>query len=100
MENNKLTEFEIGLLNRIKKVTGYGMSDSFIADLRQIMPPTCGKEQRKFLNFIEKTSIEDEIFWIAIGWSDNHDNGGMLIGANFSNSDIPDVDLHKVIKGE
>jgi hypothetical protein len=54
MENNKLTEFEIGLLNRIKKVTGYGMSDSFVEDLRKIMPPTCTKTERKFLDEIKE----------------------------------------------
>jgi hypothetical protein len=62
MENNKLTEFdkekfELDVLRLISKHTDTGgcfYHSDFLADLRQIMPPICTPNERKFLDEIEK----------------------------------------------
>jgi len=100
--SDKLTEFEEKVLDILY---GYEKTPelnfiSFIEKLRKIMPPTCGKEQRKFLNEIEKSDIDNEIMWDTFVMSDGKGNSTKVIGANFANVDIPNVDLYKVIKGE
>lgn len=62
MEDNKLTEFEpsefekiiLDLINKNTWTNGeYEFNDTeFISDLRQIMPPTCKPNERKFLDEI------------------------------------------------
>jgi hypothetical protein len=50
-------EFELKVLHFISKHTDTGgcfYHSDFLADLRQIMPPTCGVEQRKFLDEVEQ----------------------------------------------
>jgi hypothetical protein len=77
INNMELTEFEIGLLNRIKKVTGYGMSDSFIADLRKIMPPTCTKTERKFLDEIKRNGkIDSDGYLVFSSYEPYNDSPG------------------------
>jgi len=82
MEDNKLTEFEeketiepsefeVNLISLIAEMTGFRRwwwDTDFLADLRQIMPPTCTPNERKFLDEIKekgRKSILDRIFFIG-----------------------------------
>lgn len=58
MEDNKLTEFEEKALEGICRALGYdrlfpGYKSAIIYELRQIMPPTCTPNERKFLDEIK-----------------------------------------------
>jgi hypothetical protein len=54
MEDNKLTEFEKKLYAIAHRTILIGSKDDFIADLRQIMPPTCTPNERKFLDRVRE----------------------------------------------
>lgn len=58
MEDNKLTEFEEKIwgvvVNTITDRFIVKNKTAFITDLRQIMPPTCTKNERKFLDEIRE----------------------------------------------
>ena len=54
----ELTEFEEGAINacrRYRMDDDYALED-FIEDLRKIMPPTCTKTERKFLDEVKERS--------------------------------------------
>jgi hypothetical protein len=77
----------------------------FIEDLRKIMPPVCGVEQRKFLDEIEKLEYvvlepteEDpkEIGLLCVSKLEGEE--GQTI--KLQEHDFPTIDLSRVIKGE
>jgi hypothetical protein len=99
---DKLTEFEENVLKFVKKykeMKSYYQID-FIYDLRKIMPPTCGKEQRKFLDEVEeigKLDNDGDIFELFDGESmtlNFEKNFSTIFQKNFM------VNFSKVIKGE
>jgi hypothetical protein len=72
---SKLTDFEQQVLNSIDlRDTGFGIDkDSFLEDLREIMPPTCTKNERKFLDEIkEKFQHGKYNEQTVLCYSDNH----------------------------
>jgi hypothetical protein len=95
---DKLTEFEENVLKFVKKykeMKSYYQID-FIYDLRKIMPPTCGKEQRKFLNEVESNGkIDSEGYLVFPSYEPYYDSPGTQL----DQSDF-ESDLSKVIKGE
>lgn len=62
MEDNKLTEFEEKIVAIYKEcLFAEHFPETFLRRLRQIMPPTCTKNERKFLDWIrEKLRYEYE----------------------------------------
>lgn len=57
MEDNKLTEFEQAMVSQVANVFGYvnlypEFEDKLVRVIRQIMPPICTPNQRKFLDEI------------------------------------------------
>jgi hypothetical protein len=99
---NKLTEFEEKVLDILY---GYEKNPelnfiSFIEQLRKIMPPTCGKEQRKFLDEVEeigKLDNDGDIFELFDGESmtlNFEKKFASIFQKNFM------VNFSKVIKGE
>ena len=90
MEDNKLTklieQYEAenpGYKAEYKLETGTHWRDGFVLWL--VSRPTCGVEQRKFLDHIEKISLTESLGhpYIDTVWQDD-----------------TDADLYKVIKGE
>lgn len=63
MEYNKLTEFEEKIwgvvVNTITDRFIVKNKTAFITDLRQIMPPTCSANERKFLDEIRDNFVYD-----------------------------------------
>jgi hypothetical protein len=96
--SDKLTEFEEKVLDILY---GYEKTPelnfiSFIEQLRKIMPPTCGKEQRKFLNEVESNGkIDSEGYLVFPSYEPYYDSPGTQL----DQSDF-ESDLSKVIKGE
>jgi hypothetical protein len=65
----ELTEFEERAINacrRYRMDDDYAMED-FVEDIRKIMPPTCGVEQRKFLDEVEqlKALTNEEVSFVS-----------------------------------
>lgn len=56
MEDNKLTEFEESLVEFVQEYfdTKINFKLNFIKRLRQIMPPTCTPNERKFMDEIRE----------------------------------------------
>lgn len=78
MEDNKLTEFdqekfELDILRFISKHTDTGgcfYHSDFLTDLRQIMPPTCSTNERKFLDRVKEIGeLDTELGILRIGES-------------------------------
>ena len=76
-------------------IYNYGVFNAvdFAKKLREVLEshPTCGKEQRKFLNEIESKGLYD---LFNSGYAINFPNGSFLDEDDFKS------DLKKVIKGE
>jgi hypothetical protein len=98
----ELTEFEERAINacrRYRMDDDYAMED-FVEDIRKIMPPTCGKEQRKFLDEVEeigKLDNDGDIFELFDGESmtlNFEKKFASIFQKNFM------VNFSKVIKGE
>jgi hypothetical protein len=89
-DNKDITELEHKLLKLVDNAINKGLDFDpwvFIADLRQIMPPTCGHEQRKFLDEVEKLEYDS------------------TFGLLYKNYPVLDIgcfaaDISKVVKGE
>jgi hypothetical protein len=100
---NKITEFEKELIHMIDDYVfdgASGVTESFIEQLRKIMPPVCGKEQRKFLDEVEeigKLDNDGDIFELFDGESmtlNFEKKFASIFQKNFM------VNFCKVIKGE
>lgn len=71
MERENLTEFENKLLQLLYPIKEETWFKNFISDFRRIMPPTCGEEQRKFLDELAikyelKTEIVDNTSFVYL----------------------------------
>jgi len=95
---DKLTKFEIGMKRIIEE---YFLDDNHTDEklfhaIRQIMPPTCTPNQRKFLDIIERDGMLDGDDNLRIPDAFNESWGATEINAK----DFPDVNLSELVEGE
>jgi hypothetical protein len=96
--NKDITEFEEKVLRLVIDNIDHGefyfdfTDEKFIADLRQIMPPTCTETERKFLDRVREDfcAINDTIQSIGAGAS-----GEIYC---LYQSDFPDIDLKELVE--
>lgn len=98
MEDNKLTEFEAKMIHIVMyNKYGHGSNfntEGFISDLRQIMPPTCTPNERKFLDEIkERGKLIDSMGCLVIQKlnPDSHEQTGFLFQSDFTKSNLSEL---------
>jgi hypothetical protein len=93
---SKLTDFEQQVLNSIDlRDTGFGIDkDSFLEDLREIMPPTCTKNERKFLDILKFEGIGEDLTgeWEMI--LSRHNRGTWI----FTDKQYPEINLKELVE--